>query len=36
MTFNKKGFVARNRAAAQSAILFVVGIFINFSGKSRK
>ena len=36
MTFNKKGFAARNRTAAQSAMLFVVGIFINFSGKSRE
>ena len=36
MTFNKKGFAARNHTAAQSAMLFVVGIFINFSGKSRE
>ena len=30
MTFNNKAFVARNRTAAQVAILFVVGTFCKF------
>ena len=33
-TFNEKAFVARNRAAVRIVIQFVVGLFINGSGKS--